>query len=312
MQEMTVKRWISSAIAIVIAVFLFVGQTFALVTVNGVGESGLQLLDFRLQFLPAEGYAWMGNLFGALNLVHLLAGIGLFAVNIIALFLFEDKLLKVMHTLTAGISVLFALYYTAEGIAYAAILSSIAGKTQMTYAFFAPLLVIFGVVGYVAIDSLLTRELPKIRALAEKKAREETLEEKLEEENEMPTSDMVPRDKLDAYLYSIRGYVRPNKMEKLKSVLSRLTAEQFASVSLTSLKNPSLVLLFSVFFGIFAIDRFYIGDFKYAILKLLFGWLTLWVWQIFDVFYCYRDAKEMNFRLLTENAARVRSEAEQK
>lgn len=302
MQKFTVERCIMGALATIIALFLLIGQTFALVSVGGVGESGLQLLDFSAAFLPAEGYAWVGYLFGTLNLIHLLAGLALIAVNLVALVFFEEKLFKLIHTLTVGISVLFAFYYMAEGIAYASLCSALAGKTYMTYAFFAEALVVVGAAGYLAMNALLKRELPKLREAAEESAAMAEEEEETEG-TEAPLSDTVPLDKLDAYLFSIRGYVRPNRMETLKKTLAKLSPERFYAVSLTKLKNPSLVLLFSVFLGVAGVDRFYIGDTKYAVLKLLFGWLTLWVWQLFDIFYCFRDAKELNFRLLMESAA---------
>lgn len=59
--------------------------------------------------------------------------------------------------------------------------------------------------------------------------------------------------------------------------------------------SPFVVLVFSIFFGGFGIDRFYIGDTKLGILKIFFGWFTLGIWTLVDIILCYLKAKEKNF-----------------
>lgn len=59
--------------------------------------------------------------------------------------------------------------------------------------------------------------------------------------------------------------------------------------------NPTHILLFSIFLGIFGIDRFKIGDVGMGIAKLLFGWATFGIWTFIDIFFSYQKAKEKNF-----------------
>lgn len=64
--------------------------------------------------------------------------------------------------------------------------------------------------------------------------------------------------------------------------------------------NPMLILICSIFLGGFGIDRFLIGDTALGVCKLLFGWLTLGIWPLIDIFFSYQTAKEKNlFNLLS-------------
>ena len=60
--------------------------------------------------------------------------------------------------------------------------------------------------------------------------------------------------------------------------------------------NPTTVLLLSIFLGGLGIDRFIIGDIALGVCKLLFGWLTGYIWWIVDIFLSYKKAKIVNMR----------------
>ena len=64
---------------------------------------------------------------------------------------------------------------------------------------------------------------------------------------------------------------------------------------MVQLYEPTTTLLLSLFLGGFGVDRFYIGDTGLGITKLLFGWLTLGIWPLIDIFSTYKKAKEKNF-----------------
>lgn len=55
------------------------------------------------------------------------------------------------------------------------------------------------------------------------------------------------------------------------------------------------VVLLSVFLGWLGVDRFVIGDVRPGVCKLLFWWLTLGIWPLIDIFFCYKKAKQKNF-----------------
>lgn len=118
----------------------------------------------------------------------------------------------------------------------------------------------------------------------------------------------VSLDRVDAFIFSVRNFVPKYKIEALKLELMRVPAEKFTDVSMTHLKNPTTVLLLSIFFGLFGIDRFYMGDVKKALLKWFLGWTTLGIWPIVDIFVCNNDVRELNWNTLMENARKAREE----
>ncbi|STD12460.1 TM2 domain [Dermatophilus congolensis] len=61
--------------------------------------------------------------------------------------------------------------------------------------------------------------------------------------------------------------------------------QMFAShvPGLFSNKSWLVAILLSIFFGVFALDRFYLGNIWLAIGKLLFGWATFGIWHIADI-----------------------------
>lgn len=58
------------------------------------------------------------------------------------------------------------------------------------------------------------------------------------------------------------------------------------------------VILLSVFLGGIGVDRFYIGDLGIGVAKLLVGWLTLGIWPLIDIYFCFKSSKEKNFEKL--------------
>lgn len=58
--------------------------------------------------------------------------------------------------------------------------------------------------------------------------------------------------------------------------------------------EPWLIVIFSIFFGSLGVDRFILGDVALGVCKLLFGWLTLGIWPIVDIFLCYGKCKKRN------------------
>lgn len=61
------------------------------------------------------------------------------------------------------------------------------------------------------------------------------------------------------------------------------------------LKSPIIGLALGFFLGVFSVDRFYKGDIGYGIAKLLLGWLTLFIWNLIDIYYVYVGIQKDNF-----------------
>lgn len=85
------------------------------------------------------------------------------------------------------------------------------------------------------------------------------------------------------------------------SILHRLNENQQAALHALPLKDPTLALLLSFFFGSFAVDRFYIGNILLGVLKLItIGGLG--IWTVIDWFIISKQTRQQNLDLLLKFA----------
>jgi len=105
---------------------------------------------------------------------------------------------------------------------------------------------------------------------------------------------MLDKQKVDMYVMSNQKYFPAEKIMFLKEKLYNTTETKFSMVSCVELKDPTTILLVSLFLGTLGIDRFMLKDTGLGILKLLTagccGILT-----IIDWFVVSKKAKEKNF-----------------
>lgn len=105
---------------------------------------------------------------------------------------------------------------------------------------------------------------------------------------------MLEQSKIDMYIMSNQKYFPEGKIVYLKDKLRTMDEEKFSLISTIEMKDPTTILLVSIFLGVLGIDRFMIGDTGMGILKLLTvgccGILT-----IVDWFTISKKAKEVNF-----------------
>ena len=102
--------------------------------------------------------------------------------------------------------------------------------------------------------------------------------------------------KVNAYMLSLSKYIPSNKRLLLKNSLNKAGPSAEDNLLQIKLYNPMTVLLMSIFFGCFGVDRFMIGDIGIGIFKLFFGWLTYFIWPLVDIFICYNKAKDKNLQ----------------
>lgn len=92
-------------------------------------------------------------------------------------------------------------------------------------------------------------------------------------------------------------YFPAEKIMYLKDKLKNVDEEKFSLISTVELKDPTTILIISIFLGSLGIDRFMIGDIGMGILKLLTagccGILT-----IIDWFLIQKKTKDLNFNNL--------------
>jgi len=99
---------------------------------------------------------------------------------------------------------------------------------------------------------------------------------------------------VDMYLIHNQKYFPTEKLPILRDRLMRSDPYHFALATSTELKDPTTVLLLSIFLGYYGVDRFMLGDIGIGVAKLL----TLggcYIWGIVDIFLVQNRAREVNF-----------------
>lgn len=105
---------------------------------------------------------------------------------------------------------------------------------------------------------------------------------------------MLDQQKIDMYVMTNQKYFPGEKIVYLKDKLRTMDEEKFSLLSTVELKDPTTLLLVSIFLGPLGVDRFMLGDIGMGVLKLLTmgccGVLT-----IIDWFVISKKTKEANF-----------------
>ena len=103
--------------------------------------------------------------------------------------------------------------------------------------------------------------------------------------------------RLDMFIMTNQKYLPAEKIVFIKEKLKNMDEERFSLVSAVEFKDPTTILLVSLFLGGLGIDRFMLGETGMGILKLLTGGLC-GILTIIDWFGVQKKAKELNFNKL--------------
>ena len=104
----------------------------------------------------------------------------------------------------------------------------------------------------------------------------------------------MEQQKIDMYVMTNQKYFPEEKMVYLKDKLRTMDEEKFSLVSTIEMKDPTTLLLVSIFLGTLGIDRFMLGDTGMGILKLLTGGCC-GILTIVDWFTISKKTKDANF-----------------
>jgi TM2 domain-containing membrane protein YozV len=107
----------------------------------------------------------------------------------------------------------------------------------------------------------------------------------------------MDQNKVDMYVMTNQKYFPAEKIMYLKEKLAAMDESKFTMVSTVELKDPTTILLVSIFLGTLGIDRFMLGDTGMGILKLLTGGCC-GILTIIDWFTVSKKTKELNFNNL--------------
>ena len=104
----------------------------------------------------------------------------------------------------------------------------------------------------------------------------------------------VEKQKVDMYIMSNQKYFPSEKIMFLREKMYAMSESRFASLSAIELKDPTTILLVSLFLGGLGVDRFMLKDTGMGVLKLLTGGCC-GILTIIDWFGVQSKAKELNF-----------------
>lgn len=105
--------------------------------------------------------------------------------------------------------------------------------------------------------------------------------------------------KVDLFLVSNQKFFEPGQILFIKDRLLTLEDDKFALICSLDYKDPTILLLISIFVGSFGIDRFLIGDTGLGVAKLLTGG-GCGIWTIVDWFLIQGRTREQNYLKLLQ------------
>ncbi len=103
----------------------------------------------------------------------------------------------------------------------------------------------------------------------------------------------MEKSKIDLYLTTNSKYFEPTAIPIIRQKMENASEDMLLTLQATELKDPTTVLLISIFLGGLGIDRFMIGDTGMGILKLLTGGLC-GILTIIDWFTISKKTKQLN------------------
>lgn len=101
------------------------------------------------------------------------------------------------------------------------------------------------------------------------------------------------------FVMSNRDSFDPSQWAVIKEKLRILPDEQSAQILGTSFKSPKFMLIISIFWGTWGIDRFLLGEIGLGVAKLLTCG-GAGIWTIVDWFTIQRKTREYNFNKFSE------------
>ena len=107
----------------------------------------------------------------------------------------------------------------------------------------------------------------------------------------------MDKQKVDMFIMTNQKYFPANKIFYIKEKLNELSDDKALVLNTLEFKEPTTLLLVSIFLGSLGVDRFMLGDIGTGILKLLTGGLC-GIMTIIDWFTISAKAKEANFTML--------------
>ena len=109
-------------------------------------------------------------------------------------------------------------------------------------------------------------------------------------------------NKVDMFIGTTRENFDAMSIPAIKSSLEKLDDDKLVVFQSLNYKSPIVALVLSLFLGFLGVDRFYIGNILFGILKLLtlggFG-----IWTIIDWFLIMGATRKANYKMFIDQIA---------
>ena len=120
-------------------------------------------------------------------------------------------------------------------------------------------------------------------------------------------SDKIKK-RVQYFLMNNKKYLPENRIPQLRERMLALNEEQLQSIECISFKDPTMLLIISIFIGEFGVDRFMLGDVGLGVAKLLITIFTMfvfggWIWWLIDLFFVMNKTREFNYKKVEETFA---------
>ena len=109
----------------------------------------------------------------------------------------------------------------------------------------------------------------------------------------------MEQQKIDMFIQTNGQNYPEAKLPFLREALAKLDENKWAAIQTLQPKNPTTMLIISIFLGIFGVDRFMLSDTTNAIIKLCTCG-GCGIWSIIDLFSAGKRTKEFNMNKLNE------------
>ena len=107
----------------------------------------------------------------------------------------------------------------------------------------------------------------------------------------------MDQQRVDMYLATNQKYFPAAKIPMIRERLLMMDENRFMVATSIDFKDPTTMLIISIFLGELGVDRFMLGDVGMGILKLLTAGVCGILW-IIDLIQIMDKTKEANFNLL--------------
>lgn len=106
-------------------------------------------------------------------------------------------------------------------------------------------------------------------------------------------------NKLDMYFLNNTKYFPADKVALIRDKMQHADDSRYMMISSVELKDPTTMMLISIFLGEFGVDQFMLGNTGKGVLKLLTGGLCGILW-IIDFCTISKKTKELNYNKIMQ------------